>query len=162
MKKDRRIVAVLMTLGLMLTIVPAYALVGEASQDSEQASRAVSEASLDVVESIQVAEAVIVPEEEIPQAWTDGHCSVVNLGLAGMSMLLGAGTMAGLFRRKHEERMTGLITAVTAAAVFLVSEDMTQPFCAVDNWTPLMVLILGAAAATAFVPEARKGKRHHR
>ena len=63
MKKDRRIVAVLMTLGLMLTIVPAYALVGEASQDSEQASRAVSEASLDVVESIQVAEAVIVPEE---------------------------------------------------------------------------------------------------
>ena len=77
-------------------------------------------------------------------------------------MLLGAGTMAGLFRRKHEERLTGLITAVTAAAVFLVSEDMTQPFCAVDNWTPLMVLILGAAAATAFVPEARKGKRHHR
>ncbi len=162
MKKDKRIVAVLMTLGLMLMIIPAYSLSGEASQDDGQLVLAVNEASLEVVESIQVAEAVIVPEESVPEAWTDGRWSVVNLGLAGMAVLLGAGTMAGLFRRKNEERMVGLITAVTPAAVFLASEDITQPICAVDNWTPLMVLILGAAAATAFVPEATKKRGQHR
>lgn len=39
MKKDKRIVAVLMTLGLMLMIIPAYSLSGEASQDDGQLVR---------------------------------------------------------------------------------------------------------------------------
>lgn len=100
-----------------------------------------------------------IKDDEVPKAWDDGQWALVNLILAILSMLLGAGTLAGWFRRKHEERLAGLVTAITSLVVFLVTEDLTQPMCLTDKWTPLMALILGAAAAAAFVPGKKQSRR---
>ena len=98
-----------------------------------------------------------IEDGQVPK--TDGiadQWSVVNLILMVLAVILGAGTMAGLFRRKREGKLIGLIPAVVALAAFLLTEDMTQPITAVDRWTPLMAVILAAAAATAFVPNNKK------
>ncbi|MBQ1302928.1 MAG: InlB B-repeat-containing protein, partial [Firmicutes bacterium] len=100
-----------------------------------------------------------IDDDDVPKAWDDGQWALMNLVLAILAALLGAGTLAGWFRRKHEDRLVGLVSAITAIAVFLVTEDMSQPMCMADKWTPLMALIVGAAAAAAFVPGSEKKRK---
>ena len=100
-----------------------------------------------------------IDDDDVPKAWDDGQWALMNLVLAILAALLGAGTLAGWFRRKHEDRLVGLVSAITAIAVFLATEDMSQPMCMADKWTPLMALIVGAAAAAAFVPGSEKKRK---
>ena len=53
-------------------------------------------------------------------------------------------------KRKLPLRILGLIPAIVAIIVFIMTEDLTQPMELVDRYTMLMVLILLVEAVIAF------------
>ena len=53
-------------------------------------------------------------------------------------------------KRKLQLRILGLIPAIVAIIVFIMTEDLTQPMELVDRYTMLMVLILLVEAVIAF------------
>ncbi|MDR3075021.1 MAG: hypothetical protein LBU30_03140, partial [Candidatus Methanoplasma sp.] len=48
-------------------------------------------------------------------------------------------------------RAAALVFGIVSAIVFLLTEDMSLPASATDGWTPLMLVLLVAALAAAFV-----------
>ena len=104
-----------------------------------------------------------------PLAEAPGSWALINLIAAILTVV---GAVLAIIRRRDEEdaedddenrnagiitalKMTGAVTAVVSAALFLLTEDMTLRMVLADRWTLVMIILLAVQAiAAALVKKA--------
>lgn len=108
-----------------------------------------------------------IPDAATPLAGGIGAWALVNLIC---TILTGLGAIIAAFRRKEEEdedadraedeednrgkkmfaaKTAGILTAIAAVIVFILTEDMTLPMIMIDKWTLLMVIMLAVQIIAA-------------
>ena len=108
-----------------------------------------------------------IPDAATPLAGGIGAWALVNLIC---TILAGLGAIIAAFRRKEEEdedadraedeednrgkkmfaaKTAGILTAIAAVIVFILTEDMTLPMIMIDKWTLLMVIMLAVQIIAA-------------
>ena len=106
----------------------------------------------------------------VPKANPDRHYwALVNLISAILTVLV-SGIMAYryferidteedeyIIRRKGNLRLVGIVLSIIAVAVFLLTEDLSNPMGFIDEWTPLMLGILAITLVMAFVAHKKYG-----
>ena len=100
---------------------------------------------------------------DIPLEGADGgEWAVLNLIMAVIALMIGlVGIAEGRNRTaRNKERISkaaaalrilGLVFGIVSIIMFFLTEDWTLPAAAMDEWAPLMLVLLIAAAISAFV-----------
>lgn len=97
-----------------------------------------------------------IGDGETPLAGSNGGWALLNLILAGLTVLGGVLMLAGVPGKSGIRRATGLVPAIAAVVAFIVTENITMPMMMADRWTLLMVLIALVQVGVALL--GRKGK----
>lgn len=109
-------------------------------------------------------------EKVVPKADPERHYwALLNLISAILTTLLSA-VMAYRFfervdteddeyiiRRKGNLRLAGIVLSIVSVAVFILTEDLTNPMGWVDEWTLFMLCVLAADLILAFVVYKKYG-----
>ena len=118
--------------------------------------------------------AEIIAEEPAPLAASRGAWALVNLILTIVAVLTAVGMMITYFKKKEDEeeekndaeqedekkrkasKFFGLIPAVAAVIIFILTEKMRLPMVLTDRWTLLMAIVAIAGLLLAYFTRNKK------
>ena len=140
----------------------------EAAKSANAAPAAQTAQTAPAAEKLAAEETVtaMVDEQEVPMAGTaaEGHWALLNLIMAAVTSIISAILLLGYFNKKDDEEasdeekkrrgftgLAGLIAAISAVVIFIITEDMTLRMALTDGWTLLMAAILLIQAVIAVI-----------